>query len=226
MSEFQFEEKGKVQPKRPKSTAEPQKTDDPQNLGSQSNRLSVETVTQMQQTVGNSAVQRLLAQRVGEGAAEIEDETAEAIQAKTGGGQELDEGMAAQAGNVMGQDFSDVRVHTDSKADELSQNLTAKAFTTGNDIFFKDGTYNPGSSSGQQLIAHELTHVVQQGASPPAVQGKMMVNDPNDQYESEADAVADMVLSQPEEVVAQRQELEEEEIAQAQEMEEEELEQG
>jgi hypothetical protein len=134
--------------------------------------------------------------------------------------------MAAQAGNVMGQDFSDVRVHTDSKADELSQNLSAKAFTTGNDIFFKDGTYNPGSSSGQQLIAHELTHVVQQGASPPAVQGKMMVNDPNDQYESEADAVADMVLSQPEEVVAQRQELEEEEVAQAQEMEEEELEQG
>jgi hypothetical protein len=130
----------------------------------------------------------------------------------------------------MGQDFRNVTIHTDSQSDKLSQQLGAKAFTTGSDIFFSEGAYNPGSDEGQRLIAHELTHVVQQGASPPSVQGKMSVNDPNDQYEAEADHVADQVMTQPanvqlheEEAGLQRQELEEEEEIQMQELPEEEL---
>jgi hypothetical protein len=56
-----------------------------------------------------------------------------------------------------------VRVHTDGHADRLSESLQAKAFTTGKDIFFRDGAYNPGSHEGKDLLAHELSHVVQQG---------------------------------------------------------------
>jgi 5-methylcytosine-specific restriction endonuclease McrA len=62
----------------------------------------------------------------------------------------------------IGADFSGVKVHTDSQSDQLNQAVQAKAFTTGQDVFFRQGAYEPGSRDGQELIAHELTHVVQQ----------------------------------------------------------------
>ena len=62
-----------------------------------------------------------------------------------------------------GYDFSQVRVHTDTESDTLNHALNACAFTTGQDIFFRQRAYSPGSSSGRELLAHELTHVVQQG---------------------------------------------------------------
>nr|WP_051035347.1 DUF4157 domain-containing protein [Crinalium epipsammum] len=65
-------------------------------------------------------------------------------------------------GQAMGADFSCVRVHTDAQSEELNQELMAKAFTTGQEVFFRQGEYNPGSRGGQELLAHELTHVVQQ----------------------------------------------------------------
>ncbi|MEM7117605.1 MAG: DUF4157 domain-containing protein [Chloroflexota bacterium] len=146
---------------------------------------------QMQQLVGNTAVQRLLAQRSGTGPTEVDNDTAEAINRQRGGGRPLEGKIARKAGRTMGADFSGVNVHTDGQANQLANQLGAKAFTTGNDIFFRDGAYRPRSSDGQQLIAHELTHVVQQGAAGTAVQAKMTVNDPNDKYEVEADRVAD-----------------------------------
>ena len=63
---------------------------------------------------------------------------------------------------VFGADFSGVKVHTDATSDELNQAIQAKAFTTGEDIFFRSGAYEPSSWGGQELLAHELTHVVQQ----------------------------------------------------------------
>jgi hypothetical protein len=216
-SEHKYEDKGKVRPKPAQEMAEPQKEAKPQpearalTAADVEGKLDASTLTQMQQTVGNAAVQRLLAQRQGDGPAEVQEETANSIHAKRGGGQSLDPKIAGKAGKTMGQDFSGVNVHTDSQADDLSRQLGAKAFTTGNDIFFQSGAYDPGSSDGQRLIAHELTHVSQQGASPPSAQGKLTVNDPNDQYEEEADAVADQVMSQPDEAIAQRQEMPEEE---------------
>ena len=65
----------------------------------------------------------------------------------------------------MGADFSQVKVHTDAHADQLSRSIQANAFTTGNDVFFKQGAYDPSSSSGQELLAHELTHVIQQNGN-------------------------------------------------------------
>ncbi|AFZ01392.1 DUF4157 domain-containing protein [Calothrix sp. PCC 6303] len=81
-----------------------------------------------------------------------------------GGGQALDAGLQQSMGQAMGADFSGVRVHTDTQADQLNKSIQAKAFTTGQDVFFRQGTYDPGSRGGQELIAHELTHVVQQNS--------------------------------------------------------------
>lgn len=64
-----------------------------------------------------------------------------------------------------GQDFSGVRVHTDTQANETAQALNAQAFTTGQHIYFGAGRYHPGTREGSRLLAHELTHVVQQGAA-------------------------------------------------------------
>jgi hypothetical protein len=79
-----------------------------------------------------------------------------------GGGSPLDEEFRAKVEPAMGADFSGVKVHTDAEADRLNRSLQAKAFTTGQNIFFRQGTYEPGSQQGQELLAHELTHVVQQ----------------------------------------------------------------
>jgi hypothetical protein len=88
------------------------------------------------------------------------------INAARGGGQPLDDSVRASLEPQFGHDFGEVKVHTDAKANRLSQQLGAEAFTTGRDIFFREGAYQPGSDSGRGLIAHELTHVVQQQAAP------------------------------------------------------------
>lgn len=226
-----YEEKGKVQPKPEHEGELPQKVEGPVTVSDMEGKLNAETLTRMQQTVGNAAVQRFLAQRSGEGSNVVDDETASTINAKRGGGQALDDGISSKAGEAMGHDFSGVNVHTDSQSDELNQQLGAKAFTTGSDIFFKEGAYNPSSNDGQQLISHELTHVVQQSSNTTPGQGKMTVNDPNDQYESQADAVAESVLNLPEDDSVQREtsellqtqiEEEEPEMAEVQTQEEEE----
>jgi hypothetical protein len=64
-----------------------------------------------------------------------------------------------------GVDFSEVNIHTNSQAAQMSQDLNAKAFTVGNDIYFNQGQYNPNSNNGKHLLAHELTHTVQQSGS-------------------------------------------------------------
>jgi hypothetical protein len=65
--------------------------------------------------------------------------------------------------DAFGADFSGVKVHSDAQSDSLNQSLQATAFTTGSDVFFAKGQYKPTSPAGQELLAHELTHVVQQG---------------------------------------------------------------
>lgn len=87
-----------------------------------------------------------------------------AINCARGGGQPLDVGLQRSMGQAMGADFSRVRVHTDAQSDQLNKSIQAKAFTTGQDVFFRQGAYQPESRGGQELIAHELTHVVQQKA--------------------------------------------------------------
>ncbi len=88
-----------------------------------------------------------------------------AINQARGGGQSLDTGLQRSMGQAIGANFSGVRVHTDAQADQLNRSIQAKAFTTGQNVFFRQGAYQPGSRGGQELLAHELTHVVQQGAA-------------------------------------------------------------
>jgi hypothetical protein len=84
-----------------------------------------------------------------------------------------------------------VRVHTDDHADRLNRSVSARAFATGTDVYFARGEYNPGSTSGDKLIAHELAHVVQQRGAPAS--GPLTVSNPGDSLETEADAVADQI---------------------------------
>ncbi len=71
---------------------------------------------------------------------------------------------------AFGADFKGVRIHTDARAVQMNQQLGAQAFTHGRDIYFNRGKYNPGTSTGQHLLAHELTHVVQQRQASTRVQ--------------------------------------------------------
>jgi hypothetical protein len=100
------------------------------------------------------------------------------------GGQSLPERVRRSLEPRFGADFSGVRVHTDAAADQLNHSLQAQAFTSGQNIFFRRGGYAPASESGQRLLAHELTHVVQQtgagqgmeNAQRSVIQAKILLN--------------------------------------------------
>lgn len=82
-----------------------------------------------------------------------------------GAGQPLPESVRNYFEPRFGYDFSQVRVHTDSRAADSAQAVNAKAFTLGQDMVFNNGQYAPEHEEGKRLIAHELTHVVQQNGS-------------------------------------------------------------
>ena len=99
------------------------------------------------------------------GAFDVGGDLEQTIQAERGGGQAMPDQSRSFFENGFGQDFSGVRVHTDQTSDALNRSLSAKAFTVGSDIFFRSGEYNPEGQAGKELLAHELTHVVQQGGA-------------------------------------------------------------
>jgi hypothetical protein len=183
MREYQQEQPG---------TASPVKSDSATTVGRDTS--TVGGLLKLQRNYGNRYVQRLVAQRrKGESEAEIEPEVEAAITRSRGGGQALDGGVRVQMERAFGADFGGVRVHTGTEAHRLNESVNAIAFTTGRDIFFRESAYNPGSSAGRELLAHELTHVVQQGGSS-AVQGKLVLGAAGDRYEREADSVAREVV--------------------------------
>jgi uncharacterized protein DUF4157 len=83
-------------------------------------------------------------------------------------GQPLDPATRAFMEPRFGRDFSQVRVHTDDKAAESARTVNALAYTVGRDVVFGDGQYAPGAAEGRRLLAHELTHTIQQSS---AIQG-------------------------------------------------------
>ena len=91
--------------------------------------------------------------------------TEAAIRSKTTGGQPLPAETRSFMEPRFGNDFSNVRIHHDHGSEQLNSQLNARAFTYQNHIFFGAGQYQPQSPQGKQLLAHELTHVVQQGAA-------------------------------------------------------------
>lgn len=81
-----------------------------------------------------------------------------------GGGQPLPDQAMGEMNEAFGADFSQVRIHNDSSAVQMSKDIGAQAFTHSNNIYFNQGKYNPDSNEGKKLLAHELTHTIQQGA--------------------------------------------------------------
>ena len=89
------------------------------------------------------------------------------IQSLKGGGQTLPDSTLSFFEPRFGVDFSKVRIHKDSQAEETAKSLNAKAFTIGNNIVFRNGEFAPGTHRGNSLIAHELTHILQQSDGTP-----------------------------------------------------------
>ena len=147
---------------------------------SQSQTASSESpsVVQPQSLPGQPAIPDITLMRQGTGtAAEASEEVEERIQRSRGQGQPLGGSVRAPMEQAFGADFSSVRIHTDGESNELNQVVQAKAFTTGQDIYFRGGAYEPGSRGGQELLAHELTHVVQQGGAGSQLQRECGVDE-------------------------------------------------
>lgn len=148
--------------------------------------------------ISNGGIARILGygvvQRAATGRGSLDGSVARAIEARRGGGAPLPDSVHEEMEVAFGTDLSYVRVHTDSAAHALTENMQARAFTTGHDIFFRHGTYAPSSSSGRELLGHELTHVVQQRSGTSELRPGQ-VSHPSDAAEQQAEAVGKTVAS-------------------------------
>jgi hypothetical protein len=134
------------------------------------------------------------------GGTEAAPEIADALRRRRGSGRPLTADDADRFGGQFGTDLSGVRVHTDPEADAISRSVQATAFTHGSDIYFTQGSYSPGTSTGDHLLAHELAHVAQgsSGASGGSSGGAggaaaPTIGKADDPAEAAADKVADSV---------------------------------
>ncbi|MGF1488186.1 MAG: DUF4157 domain-containing protein, partial [Prochloraceae cyanobacterium] len=109
-----------------------------------------------------------------------------------GGGSPLPETTKGFMESRFGADFSDVKIHDNSTASSMSESISAQAFTTGSDIYFNTGKYSPDSNEGKSLLAHELTHVLQQRGEEiaplekPQLQKQDSTKNQNKERETEA----------------------------------------
>jgi len=145
----------------------------------------------LQRHVGNTALQRA---RGDGGRSPVLDVV------RGGGGGPLPSGVRAEMEQRLGADFADVRIHTDGAAAASAAAVGAHAYTVGRDVVFGAGQFDPVSSTGRTMLAHELTHVVQQRSGPVAgtpTDGGISVSDPGDRFEREAVANAERVMRMP-----------------------------
>jgi hypothetical protein len=153
--------------------------------------LTPAAVMHLQKTAGNATVSAAL---------EEQDPSLVKDVVGSGGGAPLDKDTRGFMESRLGADFSNVRVHTDATASESARSVQAYAYTVGSDVVFQSGKYEPESDSGKRMLAHELTHVVQQRSGPvegtPAP-GGIQVSHPSDRFERAAESTADRVMSSP-----------------------------
>jgi hypothetical protein len=129
---------------------------------------------------------------------DTEEDVADSMAAQEGRGSALDTGIRAELEAGLQTNLSDVRVHHDGEAHRLSQAMGAKAFTTGTDIFFQQGSYNPHTPEGIRTLAHEATHVKQQADGPVAgtpTSSGVSVSSPSDSFEQAAEHSADRFMA-------------------------------
>src|SRR5437879_7036582 len=151
--------------------------------------LTPAAVMHLQKTAGNATV-----------SAALEEQETSPVKDVVGsvGGTTIDKDTRGLMESRLGADFSDVRVHTDAKASESARSVQAYAYTVGSDVVFQSGRYEPESDSGKRMLAHELTHVVQQRSGPVAgtpAPGGIQISHPSDRFEQAAESSADRVMS-------------------------------
>ncbi|WP_291430666.1 DUF4157 domain-containing protein [Deinococcus sp.] len=143
----------------------------------------------------NSAVldsRHALQRQLAELDAEATQPVLQRIQARRGGGNPLPEAIQRHLEQGLNHDLSRVRIHDDAEADRLAKGVNAIAFATGTDIFFRSGEFNPNTRSGLELLAHEVTHTVQQS------QGKVGSGvDPDAGLEAEARTMGARLANRP-----------------------------
>lgn len=143
----------------------------------------------LQRTAGNAAVGSLL-----------EEDRSPVHGVVSSGGEPLEPGVRTEMESRLGHDFGDVRVHADGAADQSAQSVNAHAYTVGSNVVFQRDKYDASSTEGKTMLAHELTHVVQQRSGPvdgsPAA-GGIRVSDPSDRFERAATATAEAAMSAP-----------------------------
>jgi hypothetical protein len=117
-------------------------------------------------------------------------ETLDSGIAEAGSGQPMSDAVRSFMESRFETDFSNVRIHTDPKAAILTKELSAEAFAVGRDVFFNEGRYSPENETGKRLLAHELTHTIQQENVPKSIQKQPAKNDPVSGWESDDESFA------------------------------------
>jgi hypothetical protein len=116
-------------------------------------------------------------------------------------GRPLDAETRIELERQVGYDFSKVRIHDNRRADRAARSVDASAFTVGQHVVFSEGSYQPESSEGRRLLAHEAAHTVQQGSGPASrwmlASPQSFVSDPSPGAEAEADRAASEVMAEP-----------------------------
>jgi hypothetical protein len=158
-------------------------------MAGRTDALTPAAVMHLQKTAGNATV-----------SAALEEQEPSLVKdvVGSGGGAPLDKDTRGFMESRLGADFSDVRVHTDGTADESARSVQAYAYTVGSEVVFQSGKYEPESDSGKRMLAHELTHVVQQRSGPVAgtpAPGGIQISHPADRFEQAAESSADRVMS-------------------------------
>ncbi|RAO78103.1 hypothetical protein CA260_09835 [Dyella jiangningensis] len=134
-------------------------------------------------------------QRKGEGAAGPTLAPGIVSDVLAGTGRPLDGATRGRMEQRFSHDFSGVRIHSDSQAARSAQAVGALAYTVGQHIVFGEGRFAPQSGAGQRLLAHELTHTIQQRTAPASLNPRLSVGASDTAEEVEADRVADHVMS-------------------------------
>lgn len=137
------------------------------------NNHAVNSILHLQRTIGNQAVQRLLAMHTNATAAERSEQQADRSAAHS------DNTLSSQERSFFeprfGHDFSQVRIHADANSARMADSMDAEAFTYGRDIYFGSGKRGPQTTAANPLLAHELAHVVQQSHTGPRLQPKLRI---------------------------------------------------
>jgi hypothetical protein len=159
-------------------------------------QASVQTMLEVQRLAGNAGVGQLL-QREDEGG-QARSPVLDVV--GQGGGSPLSDGLKGEMEGRLGGDFSNVKVHTDSKASDSARAVQANAYTVGNDVVVRSDRWSPSTDEGKKTIAHELTHVMQQREGP--VEGTstgdgVSVSNPSDKFERAAESNAETAMAAP-----------------------------